>query len=521
MRNIVSLTTAVFRQILPLGLALGVCCAVVQATAAGSEQGQLAAVLLEQPGSAREPDSARPSGAIVDSPSAANPDLTIRATVSYTIYLPFVTRRWPPMPPQLVMNAIDNPDYDGDYLLTWSAADFADYYVLQESETPDFVSSFTFAPQTSLSQTISDKSSGTHYRTYYYRARGVNTTPPGYDGAWSELVSTTVYALPLTPTLHSISNSEDLSSFVVSWDADAAADWYVLEQASTDTFTDSQEIYRGNALACTVGSLWPGVYYYRLASANPRASSAWSAWVSTTVTVIRDDFTNPATGWTVRRTSAPDPSVAVTRYVDGRLRTEVHSRWDYAIFSPMLEAPPPPYNIQMATRIVHFANLTSFGIVFGGNRGTTCPPIDRSSSADPNGCFFHYYRLNVIWGGYLKYQVKRIDYHEAEKGKARGVTLLGEGYRDISEITSDDNWNAWEIKVREDGFAVYVNNNLLGWTTDTTYLHDPLFGILTSTDEYNSAEFEHEFYYVDAAGDDPLPTSGYLLPGTNWYVPAD
>jgi hypothetical protein len=264
------------------------------------------------------------------------------------------------------------------------------------------------------------------------------------------------------------------------------------------------------------------VYHYRLASANPRASSAWSAWVSTTVAVIRDDFTNPATAWTVRRTSSPNAYEALTWYIDGRLKTGLHDRWDYAIFSPMLEAPPPPYNIRMATRIIHFANLTSYGIVFGGNRGTLCPPIDRSTSGDPNGCFFHYYRLNVVWGGFLKYQVKRIDYHEYDKGKARGVTLLGEGYGDISEITSDDSWNLWEIKVRDDGFAVYVNDQLVGWTTDTTYIQDPMFGIFTSTDEYNMAEFEHEFYYVDAASDDdPLPTLGRQLPGTNWYVPAD
>jgi hypothetical protein len=244
--------------------------------------------------------------------------------------------------------------------------------------------------------------------------------------------------------------------------------------------------------------------------------------ISTTVIAFRDDFTNPVADWVVRRTSAPDPAVAVTRYADGRLRTELHDRWDYAIFSPMIEAPAPPYNIQMTTRIVHFANLTSYGIVFGGNRGTVCPPIDRSTSGDPNGCFFHYYRLNVIWGGYLKFQVKRIDYHEADKGKARGLSLLGEGFSDISAVTSADNWNFWEIKVRDNGFAVYVNNQLLGWTTDTTYIHDPLFGIFASTDEYNSSVFEHEFYYVDvASADDPLPTSGYQLPGTNWYVPAD
>jgi hypothetical protein len=100
----------------------------------------------------------------------------------------------------------------------------------------------------------------------------------------------------------------------------------------------------------------------------------------------------------------------------------------------------------------------------------------------------------VIWGGYLKCQVKRIDSHDPKKGGGRGRELMP--YRDVSDRTNDEKFNVWEIRVREDGFDLYVNNRFVEDFDDITYIHDPYYGIFTSTYEYNSASFEHDFYYV-------------------------
>jgi hypothetical protein len=196
--------------------------------------------------------------------------------------------------------------------------------------------------------------------------------------------------------------------------------------------------------------------------------------------------------------------------------TGVHDRFDFAIFSPMLEAPSPPYTIRMRTRIRHLANEVSYGIVFGGSGGTNCP-IDRSQSEDPDGCFYHYYRLNVIWGGYLKCQVKRIDSHDPRKGGGRGKDLMS--YRDVSNRTNDERFNTWEINVYEDGFEVRVNGHFVEDFDDITYIHDPYYGIFSSTYEYNSASFEHDFYRVidtmsaaDAPDTDVSPVTGYSPP---------
>jgi len=125
----------------------------------------------------------------------------------------------------------------------------------------------------------------------------------------------------------------------------------------------------------------------------------------------------------------------------------------------------------------------------------------------------------VIWGGYLKCQVKRIDSHDPKKGGGRGKELMA--YRDVSDRTDDDRFNTWEIFVYDHGFEVWVNDRILEDFDDRTYIYDPYYGIFSSTYEYNSASFEHEYFYVD-----PMPTvnispvTRYLLPvRTNWDQP--
>jgi len=329
--------------------------------------------------------------------------------------------------------------------------------------------------------------------------------------------------IPYAPVLDEIENADGDGNYTVSWSygyTGPSVDTYTLQEAADENFTDPTEYYPGTGTSQEVTGKDPGTYYYRVRGHNSYGAGEWSNTRSVTVlSLLHDDFDDPSTGWATRRTSSPDLGLINAIYSGGRLMTRVDDRFDFGIFSPMLQVPATPYSIRMRTRIVHRANEVSYGIVFGGNGGTPCP-VDRSSAGDANGCFFHYYRLNVIWGGdYLKYQVKRIGYHEEEKGKARGVELLP--WTNIADVTSHDDWNNWEIKVYDDGFAVYVNNHLLGWTDDTTYIHEPYCGILTSTGEYNSASFEHEYFYVDPmSGSATLPDSGYLVPGgVNWYRP--
>jgi hypothetical protein len=323
--------------------------------------------------------------------------------------------------------------------------------------------------------------------------------------------------LPATPHLFEIDKAPLDDAFLLGWHV-AASDLpvtYTLQEATVPDFS-SPIHYTTPMTSYQVAGKDIGVYYYRVRATNKWGSSSWSNERSTTVLSLWDDFNSPVSGWTARRTSSPDLSLAPATYEDGMLVTGLHDRFDFAIFSPMLEAPSPPYTIRMRTRIGRLANEVSYGIVFGGNGGTACP-IDRSQSGDPDGCFYHYYRLNVVWGGYLKCQVKRIDSHDPRKGGGRGRDLMS--YRDVSNRTNDERFNIWEINVYEDGFEVRVNGYFVEDFDDITYIHDPYYGIFSSTYEYNSASFEHDFFRVidlmsaaDASDIDVSPVTRYSTP---------
>lgn len=296
--------------------------------------------------------------------------------------------------------------------------------------------------------------------------------------------------------------------------------------------------YTSTLTSYTVSDRLPGQHYYRVRAHNRWGRGPWSNVVSTSVVVptFWDDFVDPTTGWLARRTSAPDLgaiysyySTCTNNYSEGCLLTSVEDKFDFGIFSPMYEAPPPPYQIGLSTRIINKANLVSYGIVFGANDGTLCS-IERDNAGDPNGCFYHYYRLNAIWGGdYLKYGLKRVDYHsggEDGRGKGFGVDLVP--YKRLEDWKAHANsLNSWQIFVYEDGFSVYVNGNNLGWTYDSTYVHEPLWGIFSSTNEYNVSKWEHDYFYVAPFSPGRMPQAlpgsdeGYCLPDANWCVPLE
>ena len=97
---------------------------------------------------------------VLDSDSPPQPD-------HYSIYLPLLLRRWPPIPDTPVLNPISNDDGDGDYTVTWNAALLAETYTLEESSNAAFSSPTTRYTGSGTSWSASDKSAG----TYYYRVR--------------------------------------------------------------------------------------------------------------------------------------------------------------------------------------------------------------------------------------------------------------------------------------------------------------------------------------------------------------
>jgi uncharacterized repeat protein (TIGR01451 family) len=131
------------------------------------------------------------------------------------IYLPVVMRRWPPIPHVPTLDAISNPDGDGSYTVSWSTADLADTYILQEDDNAAFSSPTTAYSGGGTSTPISGKSAG----TYYYRVGAQNAYG---DSGWSNsqlvrvLPPTTFYATEDAAVYQGVANT-NYGSYLDMW----------------------------------------------------------------------------------------------------------------------------------------------------------------------------------------------------------------------------------------------------------------------------------------------------------------
>jgi hypothetical protein len=129
-------------------------------------------------------------------PGALSSTDTFSVTVSPQsyVYLPLVVRNWPPLPDAPVLNAISNADGDGNYTVSWGAANLANTYTLQEDDNASFSSPATvYGPGTNLSWNATGKAVG----TYYYRVKASNNNG---DSPWSNTQSATVLPPASGPT---------------------------------------------------------------------------------------------------------------------------------------------------------------------------------------------------------------------------------------------------------------------------------------------------------------------------------
>jgi uncharacterized repeat protein (TIGR01451 family) len=307
--------------------------------------------------------------------------------------------------------------------------------------------------------------------------------------------------IPYAPTLNDIANTDQDGNYTLSWSyADSDPDVqdptsYTLQEAKNarENFSD---VYSGSSTSRTFTDKEDGTYYYRVRGHNAAGPGEWSAVKSTTVRsrTFRYDFSRsfakPA--WPIRRTSLHQgdvKGVTWTEEHDGTMYILMNDKFDFAIASPWEKAPDPPYVIKVKAKVHDPGNLISYGIIFGGNGGSPCPAYRET------GCLTHYYRLEVIWYGALKAQLKRIDQHEPDKGHGQGKELIR--YQDVASSSRGDDWHTWKFKVKPDGIDIYFDGELFGSTSDTKYINDPYFGVYVSANEYKPAIGRFDYYYVE------------------------
>jgi hypothetical protein len=108
------------------------------------------------------------------------------APVKYRAYLPLVLQCYPAiLLARPVLNAIDNPDHDGNYIVSWQPASGAETYILQEATNLNFTGAITVYTGAGTSWAATNQPVG----TYYYRVRATNCA--GNSG-WSNVRQTTV-----------------------------------------------------------------------------------------------------------------------------------------------------------------------------------------------------------------------------------------------------------------------------------------------------------------------------------------
>ncbi|MGD8966579.1 MAG: hypothetical protein PVI07_03630 [Anaerolineae bacterium] len=423
----------------------------------------------------------------------------------YLMYFPHVFKRWPPVPYGPSLNQIANPSNWVDYRVSWSyddgTPDVPDptTYTLQEAKDQDFTDPITYDPGSAEYYDVTDPAKQKKDGTYYYRVRGHNAYGAG---EWSNISSTTVRVLPYAPTLNDIENEDQDGDYTVSWSYGYSyppVTSYTLREARDEDFTTGVQDYTVDSDTFKeFDDKEDGTYYYKVQANNDYGPSAWSGTDSVdVVTTYRDDFDDSRSGWKVRRTSSPDLDKMDVRYSGGKLYTKADDRYDFGIFSPLVEAPAPPYRITMRTKLVEGVDAPGYGIVFRAEKGDFCP-VDRDDAEDEDGCYYHYFRLNVSIdnvGKHIRYEVKRINDHD-ERGRAEGKDLSG-GYHNIDGEAEWDGWNKWEIEVYEERFKVSVNGEHLATYYDDDYAEDGYFGILTSVYEYGPSEFKHDYFYVE------------------------
>jgi len=304
--------------------------------------------------------------------------------------------------------------------------------------------------------------------------------------------------IPFPPTLNDIDNSDKDDEYTVRWSYDDGdpnvpdPTSYTLQEAK-DAPTNFVDVYNGSNTSKDFTDKVGGTYYYRVRGHNTWGPGEWSTIKSVeTPASYYYEFNGAGTNnWPIRRTSLykgiPDRTWTLEK--DGSMYILMDDRWDFTIASPFEEAPSPPYTIKTKVKIHDPANLVAYGIVFGGNGGSPCPAYRE------DGCFEHYYRLLVIWGGGLKAGFKRIDEHEPDKGHGQGKELID--YKQVVGHSGGDKWHTWEIRVETDGIDIYFDGSFFGSTGDTTYIDEPYFGILAATDEYKPGIGRFDYYYVE------------------------
>lgn len=322
-----------------------------------------------------------------------------------------------------------------------------------------------------------------------------------------QFVPFTIYGiLPLQPVNLTAGVPNSNNQWSLNWTASQGATGYEIHEAQSPDFANATPTVLGLQTSYTITKTPSpfNVYYYRVRALRGQETGPWSN-VGQVVGGYRDEFTDPSTGWSLRRSTYLEKVFGF--YENEKYVMQVLDRWDWGLSSPLKPAPRIPYVIDFEAKIVNTANLLSFGVVFGGDwNGQTCPP---GTSFDEwykhQNCFNHFYNVNSIFYGPMKLLFERVDKLEwcLECGGSpmkRIGDINPDNAKDYKGIDTEG-WNRYKVEVRADSIKVYAAKRgsepqLQYEYKDTRWIGSPYFGVFASTDEYNNSTWRFEYFEV-------------------------
>ncbi len=187
-----------------------------------------------------------------------------------------------PIPSAPTLNPITvNATTPNTYTVSWNNVTNATSYTLQRAITSSFTNPVVVAQGSMTSQIFNNQPNG----TYFYRVSASNATGTSPFSATKSVVINTSIQLK-APVLQAISNASGSNQYQIVWNAVANATGYVLQQSSSNTFSNPQTVFTGAATSAMISVQALGTYYYRVQALSGSITSPSSNIVNTTVTQL-------------------------------------------------------------------------------------------------------------------------------------------------------------------------------------------------------------------------------------------
>jgi uncharacterized repeat protein (TIGR01451 family) len=306
-------------------------------------------------------------------------------------------------------------------------------------------------------------------------------------------------------TVNAISRPTKDNSWTVSWRSTGSSSVtsYEIQEANNAAFSGASTLNVGLTLARAFSHSrsFNNVYYYRVRALIGSQVGPWSN-VETVAADYRDDYTDAASGWAMRRTSSESNSEWELSYrTDQILQLIMKDKNEYMIASPLRELPTLPVNIETDVSFNEFngtpvSDRQAFAIIFGANwNGETCPNGDFSS------CFTSYYRLRFRWrDGTNDFWEYRLDWVKGHDSTDEPIVDTLIDWNQIKEKIDPNASNEVDVRIEPDGgIKIFIKDVLIHRVNHPRIITEefgPYFGVEVSTKEKANARVKFRYFEV-------------------------